>query len=304
MVENSVVLPAFFPRSIDSEKDFIKAIELLKEYNIDVIEFYYKNNNREIIKNILNKYNLRSIYLAAMKAKQENLNLSSLDREIRKKSIKEIKKCIDDAYFYNSESILINSGKRQLPVLENNIYFGYEYLKESLVSLLEYIDTKSKDYKLNLTLEPGDTEIDSFSLIGHTDIAIKLIKELREEYENVSLTMDTSHIIQLGEDPITSINKSFPYCSHIHLANCIIKDKLHELYGDKHPEFGLPDSELSLDDTKLMFNQIKRIYKNNILIIGLEIIFRNDQLQDMNQFDYFVNTMKKLFFLGVGRNNE
>jgi len=299
VIVNSIVLPAFFPSSMDNEKSFLESIKLLNEYGIDVVEFYYKGDDKVRIKKYLNKYGFRSIFLAAMKAKQENLNLSSLNREIRKKSVEKIKKCIDDAYFYNSEIILVNSGKRPMPSSitekENNIDDAYKFLKESLILLLEYINKKSKDNKLNLTLEPGDTEIDSFSLIGHTDVAIKLIQELREEHENISLTMDTSHLIQLGENPIISIKKASPYCNHIHLANCIIKDKKHALYGDKHPEFGVENSELSLKDAKLIFNHIKIIYKNSIPIIGLEIIFRNNQTHGMNEYTYFNNIMKKVF---------
>ena len=47
--------------------------------------------------------------------------------------------------------------------------------QELLEELLKYIDVSAKDYKLNLTLELGDTRVDSFSLIGNTDLAIKLV---------------------------------------------------------------------------------------------------------------------------------
>jgi len=51
--------------------------------------------------------------------------------------------------------------------------------------------------------------------------------------------MDTSHLRQLNETPLDSIKKAFPYCNHIHLVNCIVKDKTSNLYGDKHHEFGI-----------------------------------------------------------------
>ena len=298
VIKKSIVLPAFFPSSMENEKDFLESIKLLKENYIDIVEFYYKGNNKENIKKYLNKYGFKSIYLAAMKAKQENLNLSSLSQEIREKSIEEIKKCIDDAYFYNSESLLVNSGKRPMIVSiddkEKNIEAAYEYFKQSLLIILEYIEKKSKNYKLKLTLEPGDTDVDSFSLIGPTDLSIGLIKELREKYENVSLTIDTSHLLQLGEDPITSIKKTFPYCNHIHLANCIIKDKSHELYGDKHPEFGVEGGEINLNELNDMIEEIKKLYKKTDLILGLEIIYRNKNNNKNYEFNYFKNTTEKL----------
>jgi len=290
VIKKSIVLPAFFPSSMENEKYFLESIKLLKEYSIDVVEFYYKGNNRENVKKYLDTYGLKSIYLAAMKAKQENLNLSSLSKEIREKSIKEIKKCIDDAYFYNSEAILLNSGRR--PHKKEDNKNAYDCFKDSMIRLLDYAYRESKNYKLEVTIEPGDTDVDSFSLIGHTDLAIKLIQELRGKYENISLTMDTSHLIQLGEDPIKSIEKAFPYCKHVHLANCIIRDKSHELYGDKHPEFGIEGGEIYLDKFNNIVEEIKKLYRKTDLILGLEIIYRNNNKNTV--FNFYKNTTKKV----------
>lgn len=113
-----------------------------------------------------------------------------------------MKKCIDDAYFYGANSLLLNSG-RSPDNGENEI--AYEYLKKSLEELLKYIDISAKDYKLNLALEPGDTRVDSFLLIGNTDLAIKLVQEIREKYKIFGLTMYTSHLRQLDEEPLDSI---------------------------------------------------------------------------------------------------
>ena len=111
MVKKSIVLPAFFPNSMENTQHFLKAIRALKNYDIYSIEFYYKGNDRKTIKKYLIGHNIKSIYLGAMAAKQKNLNLSSLNKELREESVQEMKKCIDDAYFYGAYSILINSGR-------------------------------------------------------------------------------------------------------------------------------------------------------------------------------------------------
>ena len=200
-----------------------------------------------------------------------------------------MKKCIDDAYFYGAYSILINSG-RSPDNGEDEV--TYEYLKKSLEELLKYIDVSAKDYKLNLTLEPGDTGVDSFSLIGSTDLAIKLVREIREKYKNFGLTMDTSHLIQLDEEPLDSIKKTFPYCHHIHLANCIIKDRTSNLYGDKHPEFGIDGGEINIEEIRDILVTIKETYEGSELIVGLEIIYRKEDHK--GEIDYFKNIMKSL----------
>jgi len=287
--ERSIVLPAFFPSSMENTQHFLNAIRTLKNYDIYSIEFYYKGNGRKAIKEYLISHDIKSIYLGAMAAKQKNLNLSSLDKGLREKSIQEMKKCIDDAYFFGSQTILVNSGRRP-DNGEGKV--AYEYLKKSLEELLKYIGVSAKDYRLNLTLEPGDTRVDSFSLIGNTDLAIKLVWEIREKYKNFGLTMDISHLRQLNEKPLDSIKKASPYCNHIHLANCIIKDKTSILYGDKHPEFGIEGGEISVEELKNILETIKEIYEGSELIVGLEIICRKENNKE--EIDYLKNIMKNL----------
>lgn len=289
MYKKSIVLPAFFPSSMENTQHFLDVIRTIKNYCINFIEFYYKGNDRKTIKEYLISHDIENIYLGAMAAKQKNLNLSSSNKELREKSVQEIKKCIDDAYFYGSHSILINSG-RSPDNGENEI--AYECLKKSIKVLLKYIDESPKDYILNLTIEPGDIDVDSFSLIGNTDLAIKLVREIRGKYKNFGLTMDTSHLRQLNEEPLDSIKKALPYCNHIHLANCIIKDKLSMLYGDKHPEFGIEGGEISIEELRNILETIKKIYEGSEPMVGLEIICRKEDPKE--EIDYFKNIMKNL----------
>ena len=295
MFKKSIVLPAFFPSSMENAQHFLNAIKTLKNYDICSIEFYYKGNDRKTIKKYLISHDIKIIYLGAMAAKQKNLNLSSSNKELREESVQAMKKCIDDAYFYGAYSILINSGR--CPDNEEENIVAYECLKGSLISLLDYIDRKAKNYKLNLTLEPGDIKVDSFSLIGNTDLAIKLVQELREKYDNVGLTMDTSHLLQLGENPIDSIKKALHYCNHIHLANCIIKYKSYKLYGDKHPEFGIKGGEISIKDAEIYYRDIIALYNGKHLTMGIEIICREE-----DEIQYFEKISKEmnwfLCFLG------
>jgi len=84
--EKTIILPAFFPSSMENAQHFLNAIKLIG-------------------------HNIKSIYLGAMAAKQKNLNLSSINKDLREESVQEMKNCIDDAYFYGSHTILINSGR-------------------------------------------------------------------------------------------------------------------------------------------------------------------------------------------------
>ena len=291
-LQKSIVLSAFFPSSINLLNKFLKAIKLVKKYNLSLIEFYYEGSRKDIIKEALEKGKLKTIYLGAMASKRKGLNLSSLNEVLRKRTVEEMKRCIDDSYFYGSTSLLINSGKR--PDIKEKESGAYNCLRKSIIELLEHAKEVKKDYILNINLEPGDINIEAYELIGNTNLAIKLVQDIKKEYENFNLILDISHLRQLNEDPINSIKKAFNYCNHIHLANCIIKDKNLNLYGDKHLEFGVENGEIDTGEVINIFKKIRKLYEGRQLITGLEIICREDETS------YFKKLVRKYnwFFNG------
>lgn len=270
--KKSIVLPAFFKESVNDINCLLNSINIIKEYGFSVVEFYFEGNNKEQIKDQLKKENLTSIYLGAAGIKKNKLNLASLDENLRRASIEELKKYIEDAYYFEARAILINSGKK---TVEENKLLSYQALKSSLKELLQFSVKKSDNYLLDVFIETGDTEIESFELIGNTEFAVKFVQDIQGKYSNIFLTLDTSHLRQLGEDPLTSIKKAFKYCKHIHIANCVL-DKESPLYGDKHPRFGVKKGEFDSKSIKKIYNNICNMYKEHQLIISLEIICRED----------------------------
>ena len=99
-LQKSIVLSAFFPGSINSLDKFLKAIKLVKKYNLSLIEFYYEGIRKDMIKETIEKGMLKTVYLGAIASKREGLNLSSLNEVLRKRTVEKMKRCIDDSYFY------------------------------------------------------------------------------------------------------------------------------------------------------------------------------------------------------------
>lgn len=76
------------------------------------------------------------------------------------------------------------------------------------------------------------------------------------------------------------------------MANCIVKDKTSNLYGDKHPEFGIEGGKISVEELKNILEAIKEIYEGSELMVGLEIICRKEN--NKKEINYFENMMKEL----------
>lgn len=54
--------------------------------------------------------------------------------------------------------------------------------------------------------------------------------------------------IMLGETPKKTLTTTKDYLKHAHMGNCLIRDLNHPLYGDKHPRFGYPGSEIDVPE--------------------------------------------------------
>ena len=57
-------------------------------------------------------------------------------------------------------------------------------------------------------------------------ITADLARQIVNKYDNFGITYDLSHVIQLKEDVEHSLIKLHDYTNHIHIANCVINDKL------------------------------------------------------------------------------
>lgn len=300
-MEKSIVFPAFFPQSNYSIQEFRRALHSISHYDISTIEFCYQGREKSQLKETLQDSDLHSIYLGAKVAKNDKLNLSSLDNKLRERSVEAMKECIEEACGYGSHSLLLNSGPRpENPSDERGLEEAKGALQASLTEILSFARTVAPS-DFSVTLEPGDTDVDAFEVVGPTEMAIELCQDLRREYPRFGLTLDTSHLRQLGENPIPSIKRAVQYCNHIHLANCVINHRESDLYGDKHPEFGVAGGEFDEVRIEEIYQQISALYKNTAITIGLEIICREgDGIQSFQSFPpqmkwFFGDSFKKNF---------
>ncbi len=270
-VKKSIVLTALLPAAETEQRIFEMGASTMKAYDLSVIEFYSPWDTAKRRGDFLKSHGLWGVYLAATYQKRNHSHLCSLGNRERKSAVEDAKHCIDAASDAQIKSILFTSGRR--PDDPAQYQSAYSALVDSLSELMEYAPQT-----MDVVLEPGDCDVDAMQLVGPTELAIRFANDIRKEYSNFFLTMDTSHIAQLGENALTALRKASCVCHHVHLANCILQ-KANPLYGDKHPLFGCmngvyDDEELHAvyDNLVVMFQQERRD-----LTIAVEVISRNDE---------------------------
>jgi len=283
-VQKSFVLPATFPCSKTSVEGLQDALDTIREFDIDVIEYYCESRNSDKISGLLG--GLESVFLTAALQKQQNLRPCSPDASERKKAVELMTESMRFAEQAGARSVLINSGRR--PDDEKKDDDCHKYLMESLCALHNSVKN------IGILVEPGDRDIEYRHLIGHTKSAVMFIQEIRKYIQNISLVFDMSHIAQLSEDLYDSWDVAKDYCPHVHLANCSLVEG-SEFYGDKHPPFGIKDGVYShsaaLEFYKFLCDT------NTSLTIGLEIICHTGSAKDFfwsyaKETDWFLKKRK------------
>lgn len=202
-------------------------------------------------------------------------DICSLDERERNKAVERLKDCVDEALSYSFiTKFAFYSGKD--PVLMSGGEMGnadavrsqaLSQLRRSVHELCAYIKEKSGKQKMDPLLEvfdfrknPEGTHFFKEALIGPIDRTEHFLESVRNLYGHPELgvMLDISHMVISGEGPDAMKNLA-PYIRHVHLANVILNrntPNAAKRYGDVHPAFGVPDSEV---DEEVLSNYLKAL---------------------------------------------
>jgi sugar phosphate isomerase/epimerase len=237
----SAVLTGFFPDLTTHAEVATRGIELAAELGYDVIELYYDGPDAERVQQAARSSGLQVVFLAAYFMKPLKLDLGVGDPAERQSAVDRLRGLVDRAALFGADTLMVISGPEKDDPGERSASMAR--LGESLGEICLHAGQAG----MGITLEYFNNSGEPYLLVGPTEVAARLAREVRKSAENFVLTYDLSHALQLGEDPVASLAGIADVCNHVHLANCVIRDPENPLYGDKHPPFGHPDGEVDVD---------------------------------------------------------
>lgn len=223
----------------------IKKIALDPFFSLIEISHIEDKDTRTEVSKILKTSNIRVSFGAHPAIFGGKLNINSDNDEIRNESVDILKELIDEAYQMDAESFVFVSGQRSE---EASLESQLELIKLSIDKLCRYNLKIANDFgkdPMDMILETFDQKpFAKNRLIGPTDIAVELTRNIKEKFNDFGLLLDLSHLPILGEDYKDSLVKAKEYIKHIHIGNCILKDREHAAYGDEHPRFCIDKGEI------------------------------------------------------------
>jgi len=169
------------------------------------------------------------------------LDLNSLEEEKRKAAVDRIRSCVDEAAAVGAQAVAMLSG----PDPRANRELAVSQLIKSLKEICEYAQGHGDPAVI---LETFDSEIDKRCLIGPSPDALRVAKEVRSSFPKFGLMVDLSHLPLQKETPQQALGTLKDYLLHVHIGNCVMKDRSHPAYGDLHPAFGIPGGEVDVPE--------------------------------------------------------
>lgn len=164
---------------------------------------------------------------------REELNLSSVNDGLRKKSVARMREMIEPAVECGASTFSVLPGPDPGSALRAQ---ATEQLYRSLVELCEALDCSSS---IRLMLEPLDRGAHKNGLLGPTSEFVTLFRRLRQSFPSAGVSWDTAHVVLCGDDLFDSFERARDVTLQIHLANAVL-DSTKEGFGDNHMDIGPP----------------------------------------------------------------
>ena len=270
MIRRSVVLSALVKGTSTDPFILSDSLSILEKTKIDTIELHFPFEKTKEMKSVINDHGIKNVvYPIAGVQKMEGFSLCDLNERNRMNAVFLLLRSFETAAEVGAEKVLITTGRDTDEADRPRALEQFMKSMERLLPVAEGFD---------VVLETGDRVVDARQLLGPTDYSMQVADEIRKSCKNCYLTLDTSHIAQLGENVEESLDKALYLSNHVHLASCILTPG-HVLYGDKHPFFSHPDGVLSDERLKCIFNRVEKRAKeeNREILVGHEVIDRSGE---------------------------
>ncbi|MEF2245174.1 sugar phosphate isomerase/epimerase family protein [Paenibacillus sp. IITD108] len=254
-----IVLPKLFPFPQNKPELMIEdLLTILEDPFFTAVEVSYiaDQPTRELAKKYMQYSGVETIFNGGDAFRELSINLSSLDADVRQRSIQQCFMLIDHCYEMDAKIMHIVTGKFEG---EENKRHNIDAFIASTMELCKYAKAKADTYELCISLETGDRYLDRKYLLGPTNEAVHAAQIIRSEYDNFGLLLDQSHLPLMGEDPRKSLWLAKDYLTHIHIGNSYMKDRQASYFGDKHLPFGVKDSEVGVTELTAFIATLREI---------------------------------------------
>lgn len=134
---------------------------------------------------------------------------------------------------------------------------GSDLRSRAFDALADYISEldahMKKKSRMAFLIELMDRAVHKKSLCGPTAEVADFVRRIRERVPDLGVVLDINHLILMGEPFKDAFLRCRDYLKHVHLGNCILKDRSHRLWGGNHPPIGIEGGEIDIPQLTELF---------------------------------------------------
>lgn len=135
--------------------------------------------------------------------------------------------------------------------------------REAFQGLAEYIrrlnDHLKRRGSMAFLIELMDRNVHKKSLCGPTWEVVDFVERLRHDVPDLGLVLDVNHLVLMQEPFDEAFARCAPYLKHIHLGNCMLKNRAHPSWGGVHPPLGIEEGEIGQSQLTELFRILIKI---------------------------------------------
>lgn len=206
----------------------VKKIDFYKGIELPVI---FEKKNIDTLRRIAEEKNYQITEWASPNLNDGGYNLSSLDEELRSKSVSYAVELMKTAAEAGTTNVGLPSGGDPGDLRRED---AKKALFESYCQISEEADCYNG---LHLTLEPLDRHVHKKQLMGPIHEVVKWFADLKKACPNFYIHWDSAHEALADIDLMESLEAALPYMAQFHICNCVTEPS-HPYYGDFHMELG------------------------------------------------------------------
>lgn len=185
------------------------------------------------------------VYTVGGFMRRQQIDPSAPTVEARKEALEKLKRLAETASGYGAAMLLLCTGPDTGPERRAD---AIRHFGETVEALCEHARRLRPERPMWITVEHFDRELDQKRLLGPTAETATLLADVRKRHGNVGMTLDLSHLVQLGEDIDDAVAAAGDLLIHAHVANCGLDRAVPETFGDSHCRFGAQGGAVSLGD--------------------------------------------------------
>lgn len=185
------------------------------------------------------------VYVIGGFMRRLGIDPSAESAQARMEAVEQLKVLVETASGYGARMMLMCSGADVAPDRRAE---AIGHLQEAVGALCAHARAIRPEDPMWITFEHFDRELDQKRLLGPTVETAQMVRALRRDHFNIGMTLDLSHLVQLGEDIAEAVEIASDVTIHAHVATCGLDRRFPETFGDSHCRFDAPGSAVAIGD--------------------------------------------------------